>query len=233
LFLNFRLPQFNPDRERLNSGYVNILAHDNTKEYRDAKHQKHLLGKLNERMHQKPLCTPLTPDNNIVFINRDSIIRRPREFKTPPPPFYGEEEEYEMNPREQFYDPVRDPNVKKFDFLDSRQGSVSNHYQKFIDSKMQKKRRKRKRIGRDSIDESELEDTIGELPGMNVQTERGYQNREPATFRPTQSSIYRTFSNPPPPNNDNMSNKRFNYSRRLVVLFIFNENFVNYYQFLF
>jgi hypothetical protein len=83
---------------------------------------------------------PLTSDNNIVFINRNSLIRRPREFKTPPPPFKGEEEEYEPNPRELFYDPVKDPNSKKFDFLDSRrQGSVGAHYHKHLSSKTLKK----------------------------------------------------------------------------------------------
>lgn len=132
-------------RERLNSGYVNILAHDNTKEYKDMQHQKKLLNEIQARPTFIPnRDMPITPDNNIVFVNHDAIIRRPREFKTPPPPMYGEESEYEMDPREKFYDAVHDPNAKKFDFLDSREGSVSNHYHKYINSKTMKKRNKHK-----------------------------------------------------------------------------------------
>jgi hypothetical protein len=112
LIINHSHLQTSSPRERLNSGYVNILAHDNTKEYKDGKQQKQI---INQILHQKvpgSLQTPITPDNNIVFINRDSLIRCPREFKTPPPPFYGEEEEYEADPRDAFYDPVTDPHTK-------------------------------------------------------------------------------------------------------------------------
>lgn len=129
---------------------------------------------IDEIVHQptanKLAETPITADNNIVFINRDSIIRRPREFKTPPPPMYGEEDEYEVNPRESFYDPLFDPNKKKFNFLDGRQGSVSGHYKKYIDSKTMKKRKKKYfKNKNDSLSESEINDTIGELPGFTVQ----------------------------------------------------------------
>lgn len=158
----------------MNSGYVNILAHDNTKEYKDAQTQKKILNEIvRQPGPNHSLATPLTADNNIVFINRDSIIRRPREFKTPPPPMYGEEEEYEMDPRDKFYDPVVDPNTKKFDFLDSREGTVSNHYHKYITSKTIKKRKKNKqkiyKRHKDSLSDSEQYDTIGELPGLEIQ----------------------------------------------------------------
>lgn len=120
--------------------------------------------------------TPLTADNNIVFINRDTILRRPREFKTPPPPIYGEEDEYEVDPRESFYDPVFDPHKKKFDFLDSRDGTVSKHYEKYINSKTLRRKQKKKDQKRnlDSLEDSEIYDTIGDLPGYDNQ-----QNTQP------------------------------------------------------
>lgn len=85
---------------------------------------------------------------------------------------YGEEEEYEVNPRESFYDPVWDPHKKKFNFLDSRNGTVSSHYQKYIQSRELKKKIKNKK-NLDSWEDSEIYDTIDELPGFEAQ-----QNRE-------------------------------------------------------
>lgn len=136
--------------------------------------------------------TPITADNNIVFINRDSIIRRPREFKTPPPPKYGEEDEYEVNPRESFYDPLFDTHKKKFDFLDQqRQGSVSNHYKKYIDSKTMQRNKRKKRFTKyknDSEDESEINDTIGELPGFDVQQARDHRVQKKIGMPPVMQS---------------------------------------------
>lgn len=165
------LYRYDTTRARLNSGYVNILAHDNTKEYRDMQRQKQILREIQAKpMYAHGVNTPLTPDNDIVFVNHDSIIRRPREFKTPPPPKYGEESEYEADPRERFYDAVRDPNAKKFHFLDSREGTVSKHYQNYITSQTMKKRKKKNKYrNRDSLSDSENYDTIGELPGFEVQ----------------------------------------------------------------
>lgn len=55
--------------------------------------------------------SPKSP-NCIVFIDRQKEIKKPWEFKTPPPPFYGEEEEDE-NVDEPFYTEYADPNFGK------------------------------------------------------------------------------------------------------------------------
>lgn len=60
--------------------------------------------------------TPITPDNGILFLNQDQVIRNPQQFKTPPPPMWGEEEsDYDRDESEPFYDPNKD------NFRDSRQ----------------------------------------------------------------------------------------------------------------
>lgn len=138
----------NTERARMTSGYYNILAHDNTKEYQDSQRQNKILNEIKGNyqisdqhqfalhyLTQRQNYGGMTPDNNIVFINRDTIVRRPREFKTPPPPIYGQEEEYVPDPRERFYDPYKDPNTNKFNFLDNRDASVSKHYQTYLKSK--------------------------------------------------------------------------------------------------
>lgn len=154
-------------------------------------HQKKLLNEIQDRPTFNPNRDfPITPDNNIVFVNHDAIIRRPREFKTPPPPMYGEESEYEMDPREKFYDVVHDPNAKKFNFLDSRQGSVSNHYHKYINSKTMKKRNKHKKLRKhkDSLSDSEQYDTIAELPGLEIQQHKKPLYHNPSTYREPHSN---------------------------------------------
>jgi len=126
---------------------------------------------------------------------------------------YGEEDEVDdFDPRGKFYDPVVDPNIKKFDFLDSRQGSVSNHYHKYIDSKTMKKRIKiNKRKNYDSLTDSEHYDTINELPGFeNQQVGNPKQTKmQPSmTYRaPPSEDFYRTL-NPSTGGNYN------NYERR-------------------
>lgn len=141
----------NTERTRMTSGYYNILAHDNTREHKDQLAQTRILKEIQRGKeyggYRKQPVTPLTPDNNIVFINRETIVRRPKEFKTPPPPMYGEEEfEYDKPiPKDQFYNPIQDPHSKKFDFLDSREGTVSHHYQTYINSKTMKKGKKKSR----------------------------------------------------------------------------------------
>lgn len=204
MFYHSRHFDYDGPRQRLNSGYVNILAHDNTKEYKDAQTQKKILKEIvRQPGPHHPLTTPISADNNIVFINRDSIIRRPREFKTPPPPMYGEEEEYEVDPRDKFYDPIVDPNIKKFDFLDSREGTVSNHYHKYITSKTIKKRKKNKRKSykrhKESFSDSEQYDTIGELPGLEVQQPKKplYVNQAMTYRAPQSSGLHRAVSHSP------------------------------------
>ena len=49
------------------------------------------------------------------------ILKRPREFKTPPPPVWGEEEDDHWDPLEPFYNPHTDPNQRRFDFIDSEE----------------------------------------------------------------------------------------------------------------
>ena len=65
------------------------------------------------------MTTPLTRDNNIVFIDGSSRMRHPREFKTPPPPTWGEDIEEVTNEGEQFYNPSRNPYQHQFDYLDT------------------------------------------------------------------------------------------------------------------
>lgn len=170
----------NSERTRMTSGYYNILAHDNNQDYKDSKRQQRILTQIKDQPKAQKvrngLATPMTPDNNIVFINRDAIIRRPREFKTPPPPMYGEEMDYDYDkpiPKHEFYNPVVDPHKRKFDFLDSREGTVSNHYQKYIDSKTFQRPKKPKRPKNyDSYDSSEVDDTINDLPTMEIQNHK-------------------------------------------------------------
>ncbi len=64
------------------------------------------------------VATPMSPDNNIVFIDRERARRNPREFKTPPPPVWGEEED--VPPAEEFYNPGKNPYRHKFDYLDTK-----------------------------------------------------------------------------------------------------------------
>ena len=52
---------------------------------------------------------------------QEIILKRPREFKTPPPPVWGEEEDDHWDPREPFYNPTMDPNKRMFDFIDSEE----------------------------------------------------------------------------------------------------------------
>lgn len=195
----------NTERTRMTSGYYNILAHDNSKQFRDEQSQMKIINEIkgNANTFRQNLKTPITADNNIVFIDRDSIIRRPKEFKTPPPPMYGEEPDYDYDrpiPRHEFYDPINDPHTRKFDFLDSRIDSVSNHYQKYINSKTEKKRKKLKKKTNDSLDESEKYDRVNELPGLEVQMEKtplmyvGYQTNQPLFVKPFKNT-YRSVLN--------------------------------------
>jgi hypothetical protein len=60
---------------------------------------------------------------------------RPSEFKTPPPPFYGEESDDDYDPREAFYNMGSDPNANKFDYLDSKtRRMLRERKQKTIDA---------------------------------------------------------------------------------------------------
>lgn len=64
----------------------------------------------------------MSPDNMIVFIDRDRKKVNPKEFRTPPPPSY---EEYDPNddkpiPLGLFYNASKDPNTGKFEYLDSK-----------------------------------------------------------------------------------------------------------------
>lgn len=199
----------NTDRARMTSGYYNILAHDNTQEYKDSMRQNRILNeikgnyddgnRIDTKHHyanidsQRLYNGKVTPDNNIVFINRDTIIRRPREFKTPPPPIYGEEEEYIEDPRAVFYDPIRDPNSKKFDFLDQRDGTISKHYKMYIKEKKKKKRKS----NNDSISDSEKDDTIGDLPGLDIQQDVKNLHIKNKTFKPQSSGFNRALSYSP------------------------------------
>ena len=62
------------------------------------------MQKKNQARH-----TPMSPDNNIVFINNSAVKRQPKEFRTPPPPIWGEESEEDERPEnEQFYDYLKD-----------------------------------------------------------------------------------------------------------------------------
>ena len=55
------------------------------------------------------LQTPITPDNRIKFLNNEKLIRNPKGMKTPPPPFWGEEEsECDRSEGEMFYDEDND-----------------------------------------------------------------------------------------------------------------------------
>lgn len=124
---------------------------------------------------------------------------------------FGEEEEYEEDPRESFYDPFKDYHKKKFDFLDSRNGSVSKHYQSYINSKTMKKRKNKKKLFKkrnDSYSSEEGLDTIDELPGLEVQ-----QLKQPAfkqaahTYRgPPSSSLERAMSYSPNTNKKLLNN---------------------------
>ena len=212
----------------MTSGYYNILAHDNTKEHQDSQRQKRIVNEIKgQRFPQKNPMTPLTPDNNIVFINRDSIIRRPKEFKTPPPPMYGEEEDYPYDkpiPQHEFYDPINDPHKKKFDFLDSREGSVSSHYKNYISSKTYNKPKKIRKVNKnDSLTDSEQNDTIDELPGMDVQNKRSiYPTPYKNTFR---ASLNRAASHSPTTKkiHNNMHNQSSkDYSHRTDSAFKFS-----------
>ena len=61
----------------------------------------------------------MTPDNNIWFIDNDSIVRNPRPERTPPPPIWGEEEELdEHQPGEAFINPSA--HNRDWSFLDAR-----------------------------------------------------------------------------------------------------------------
>ena len=194
----------NTDRTRMTSGYYNILAHDNTQEYKDSVRQNRLLNEIKgTNLEGNKIDTRhnyangdsnrhnhgyVTPDNNIVFINRDTIIRRPREFKTPPPPMYGEEEEYIEDPRSIFYDPLKDPNSKKFDFLDHRDATISKHYQTYLKDKKQKKK-KNKKGKADSLSDSEQYDTIGDLPGLDIQQDnQDFNQKRYKSYKPPQSN---------------------------------------------
>jgi len=56
--------------------------------------------------------TPITPDNGITFLNNAQIVKNPLGQKTPPPPFWGEEESVNENfDTEPFYDPINDPGI--------------------------------------------------------------------------------------------------------------------------
>jgi hypothetical protein len=55
--------------------------------------------------------------------------------------------------------------LNKFDFLDSREGSVSAHYRQHYKNKTLKKRRKK-------YEDSEQNDTVHELPPLDIQTNK-------------------------------------------------------------
>lgn len=65
----------------------------------------------------------ISADNNITFINHDRLIKHPREYKTPPPPMWGEETEEDLydEKKQIFYNPYQDPCKGIFNFLDSRE----------------------------------------------------------------------------------------------------------------
>ncbi|CAI2366750.1 unnamed protein product [Moneuplotes crassus] len=71
---------------------------------------------------QRSMITPaLTPDNNIKFVDNGSLVKNPKNMRTPPPPMWGEESEIDETAGEPFYDPNNDParNSKVLAHLDS------------------------------------------------------------------------------------------------------------------